>query len=589
MTAARRLESDERDVGNALPLLRSVLSKTLLEALISLNPASVVDLVRKWTARPHVSNDEVDMEAWLGEAEALARELLLFTPSFSGVRPIDRRARAAAAEGGDSARASALAAKAEFRLFRILDQERKFIYRARDLATGEIFRLFEDYLSTNALGLDVAARLCAVPEDLRVMIGPLIPIGRALLSTAENYLAVGKGVGAGQRRAALVYRDYIRNGALLGLSFGLAPRRAPVLLSRPDDELQALVEAARDRDQQPEFTADALAGLRELSSATRIVSALVSFVETRAGGYDEVAALYRSAAHVMMETLHRRGRVGSGEARPLEIMRGAFATQVEAKKLSPEAMALFEELALAIAGRAEPKAKTSDDLDRVIERIRGLRAKTTQQGCTEHEALLAAEKVAQLLERYGLSLSEIEMRKQACEGFGVDTGRRKREPIDRCAPTVGDFCDCRVWGETGPTGSIRHVYFGLPADVEAARYLHDLVGVAFETETAAFRRGPFYTATPSPQRRGAVTSFQIGLADGIIAKLAKLKADRRAATAKSTGRDLMPIKTSILDEEMEKLGLAFTSRRSTRRKVVTAAYTEGKSAGARFEVNAKIA
>jgi len=86
-----------------------------------------------------------------------------------------------------------------------------------------------------------------------------------------------------------------------------------------------------------------------------------------------------------------------------------------------------------------------------------------------------------------------------------------------------------------------------------------------------------------------VTSFQIGLADGIIAKLAKLKADRRAATAKSTGRDLMPIKTSILDEEMEKLGLAFTSRRSTRRKVVTAAYTEGKSAGARFEVNAKIA
>jgi len=181
------------------------------------------------------------------------------------------------------------------------------------------------------------------------------------------------------------------------------------------------------------------------------------------------------------------------------------------------------------------------------------------------------------------------MRKQACEGFGVDTGRRKREPIDRCAPTVGDFCDCRVWGETGPTGSIRHVYFGLPADVEAARYLHDLVGVAFETETAAFRRGTFYTATPSPQRRGAVTSFQIGLADGIIAKLAKLKADRRAATAKSTGRDLMPIKTSILDEEMEKLGLAFTSRRATRRKVVTAAYTEGKSAGARFEVNAKIA
>ena len=42
--------------------------------------------------------------------------------------------------------------------------------------------------------------------------------------------------------------------------------------------------------------------------------------------------------------------------------------------------------------------------DRLKTRIQGLRAKTTENGCTEAEALSAAAKVAELLDRYDLSL-----------------------------------------------------------------------------------------------------------------------------------------------------------------------------------------
>ena len=38
-------------------------------------------------------------------------------------------------------------------------------------------------------------------------------------------------------------------------------------------------------------------------------------------------------------------------------------------------------------------------LDRLKTRIQGLRSKTTDNGCTEAEALLAAAKVAELLDR----------------------------------------------------------------------------------------------------------------------------------------------------------------------------------------------
>jgi hypothetical protein len=68
------------------------------------------------------------------------------------------------------------------------------------------------------------------------------------------------------------------------------------------------------------------------------------------------------------------------------------------------------------------------ELARVLQRIQALRAKTVEQGCTEQEALASAKKVAELLDRYGLSLGEVEMRDQACEGVGVDTGRQRRAP-----------------------------------------------------------------------------------------------------------------------------------------------------------------
>ena len=54
-------------------------------------------------------------------------------------------------------------------------------------------------------------------------------------------------------------------------------------------------------------------------------------------------------------------------------------------------------------------------LGRLKSRIQGLRSKTTDNGCTEAEALLAAAKVAELLDRYDLSLTDVEIRDAPCE------------------------------------------------------------------------------------------------------------------------------------------------------------------------------
>ncbi len=203
--------------------------------------------------------------------------------------------------------------------------------------------------------------------------------------------------------------------------------------------------------------------------------------------------------------------------------------------------------------------------------------------------MAAAAKVSELLDRYDLTLDEVSVRASECEGVSVTTGRKRRAPVDNCMRPVAEFCDCRVWSEESEDGALRYVFFGLKADVEAARFLHDLIEVTFTTESTTFRRGDIYQGLRGGDRRMALNSFQIGLAKGIIAKLAALKAGRRGSTQKSTGFDLVATKHSVVDEEIARLGLNFISRAtSSRRYVHGEAYAAGKAAGALFEPNAAL-
>ena len=77
-------------------------------------------------------------------------------------------------------------------------------------------------------------------------------------------------------------------------------------------------------------------------------------------------------------------------------------------------MTVFEEVwhRVRLSGLGRAARSADADLDRVLARIQALRAKTVDRGCTEQEALAAAGKVAELLDRYGLSLSEVELKEE---------------------------------------------------------------------------------------------------------------------------------------------------------------------------------
>ena len=223
-------------------------------------------------------------------------------------------------------------------------------------------------------------------------------------------------------------------------------------------------------------------------------------------------------------------------------------------------------------------------LDKLKMRIQALRAKTIDNGCTEDEALSAAAKVAELLDRYDLSLTDVELREAPCDRLEYETHRKKRIPLDDCIGAIADFCDCRVWREKNPAGEARYVFFGLRSDIEVAHYLTELIESAVRAELGRYKTTPDYQRFRHQERHMANASFALGMVASIADKLVAMKAGRDRANH-ATGRDLVVLKAAVVDTEIEKLGLKLQMVERTSRMVSPLAYDAGGVAGESLAIN----
>ena len=466
-----------------------------LEAMNFVAQPKVEETVRHWLGRASLDPDDPKSDDVLAEALMLALELATFTPSLSGSTAVDRWVRQHKAAGRDELAALEALKQARFRLLRIKSLDRQGLALVEDLATGQALSMLDRGIPAIATGLAVAVRLCPLPGGVFISLGPLTPLDDAALDVALGFVRPGKGLTNPQRCAAAVYRHVVRHGAPRIPGVNSFPELEDASPMDPQErELDLLAHAWATLPSGVAPTPDGMTAARSLTSLQSLIDALASSVEVRREGRIRLAEAYCRLASIQMETMQRRAGAGlQGDGAPLDRAAQAIDRAVAEKMLPREARDLFNELRRLLLATIGARAKAGDeDLTRVIQRIQALRAKTVDQGCTEQEALTSANKVAELLDRYGLSLSEIELRRQVCEGVGIDTERRRRGAFDSCVPAIAGFCDCKVWTETTATGSIRYIFFGLPADVEAAHFLYDLIDVTFTTETLQFKTGAIY-------------------------------------------------------------------------------------------------
>jgi hypothetical protein len=430
-----------------------------IEALAFTPPSRSEALARQFMARVTWNEDNIEeATAVFARALALAADIVIFAPSSSGSTAIDRSLRARPPKGGDEIEAANALRRARFRIVRIDACESSDIFQATDIATNEQITLFENKAGPMFVGTTLSLRLCPVPGGGFIATGPVIPLNDDGLAVARGFFRPnGKGLTNGERCAEAIYRHVVRHGGvpadLLDRLLGDAEEPEIFPFGPETSAISALAHRWAELPPGAEPSPEDLATARGLTGTHHLINAVALAEAADQYHLPSLSEAFARIAVIQIETVQRRQRIGSGGATLDDVAR-LIEEAIRDNKLLPSALARFADFRRR--ARATPDggksgvAKPSDaNLDRLLQVIQGLRAKTVDQGCTEAEAIAAAAKVAELLDRYGLSLSDVELRKQSCAGVGIETARRRSGPLDHTVRHIAAFFDCRSWDREG--------------------------------------------------------------------------------------------------------------------------------------------
>lgn len=213
----------------------------------------------------------------------------------------------------------------------------------------------------------------------------------------------------------------------------------------------------------------------------------------------------------------------------------------------------------------------------IVRRIKALLGKTIENGATEAEAMSAAEKAREMMDKYQVTQTEAEL-----EADGVAqqaTIRRKSGRINLepwIAVAIAEYCDCKIWRQ----GKNTNIFMGLTGDAEFAAWLLDSLRSFIENETKRYMQ-------TAPRLWDIEKSFMLGCAARIRQRLATLTAERRRhSPVMGDGRALVVVKGAIVERAFGTLGLHLRSAGKSKHWAKNPnAYAAGIAAGDRANLN----
>jgi hypothetical protein len=197
------------------------------------------------------------------------------------------------------------------------------------------------------------------------------------------------------------------------------------------------------------------------------------------------------------------------------------------------------------------------DRSEVAARVRALLAKTVERGCTEHEALAAATKAFELINKHQLDMSAIELESEGViRGLAEKAETRKLNVQSRLVAAVAEFCEVRGWLETEQRGQhSRVMFFGLKSDVEFANWLLRAL------ERFVWQHADEYALKSGESDYLSKRNFCIACCERVNERLRHEVMLRRLKQAPTSSRkSLMIVKRALVEREFEKLGIHLAMR-----------------------------
>ena len=224
------------------------------------------------------------------------------------------------------------------------------------------------------------------------------------------------------------------------------------------------------------------------------------------------------------------------------------------------------------------------DKKQILQRMRVFQNRTVENGCSESEAMIAAQKLSELQGKYNLTLTELDIEEMSFKAQNVSLGKKVRHPVYSALFGLQDFCGVKM-----VISGTRLEIFGEPHKIENASYMVELIRITMDAEYARYKASWEYDdAKMRYHPRRIRADFMNAMAYRISGRLLKMaKQERSEAQAQaqtSTGTSLVVIAN-------QKLVAAFRKRHprlgsaSSRQMTNSSAASAGRSAGDRTSLH----
>ena len=230
----------------------------------------------------------------------------------------------------------------------------------------------------------------------------------------------------------------------------------------------------------------------------------------------------------------------------------------------------------------------NSERESVKEKIVKLLNVTRDRGASENEAMIAAERAAELMAHFDIEASELSIRStRSIEKVGKKRRYGSRQIATGCAYWVAQLCDCMTWHHPD-----RHAFFGLPHDAEIAAHLFDTIGNCIVAEADIYKVSPDFVSAAERARqeygidaRAVVGTFITGVEDRICGRLRALRDGKERAVQEASGRSLVIVKADQVKKDFEALEIKLRHRRMWQNVWSAAAYRSGAAAGDRIPLS----
>jgi len=215
--------------------------------------------------------------------------------------------------------------------------------------------------------------------------------------------------------------------------------------------------------------------------------------------------------------------------------------------------------------------------EKIAARIRALLAKTVENGCTEDEAIEAARKAAEMLEKYNLTMDEVRLRESPFARHTEHHEDLVGERLWKVASAISHLTGARHWTSRAGVHPVEINFFGFDHEVEVAKYLLEICARAMRQEHKRLRRS--LAILTKEARRRKIIPFLDGMADSLHFRIKALK------PAEPTGKGLIALRNELIDTAMKDAGIRLEDAKRRPSRDLEDSYRDGVRAGESVSLN----